>query len=66
MTLNLYSSVAKWIKLKFRKFWKLIPTFVEAMGKKLVWRRFAPHVLNRVKLCYEKILIIGNYECNKG
>ena len=31
-----YTSVAKGLKLKSRKFWRLIPTFVEVSGKKLV------------------------------
>ena len=31
--LKFYTSVAKGLKLKVRKFWGLIPTFVEVTGK---------------------------------
>ena len=41
--LKFYTSVAKGLKLKVRKFWELIPTFVEVTGKKLVGGPFAPH-----------------------
>ena len=34
--LNFYTSVTKRLKLKVRKFWRLIPTFVEVTGGKLV------------------------------
>ena len=34
--LKSYTSVAKGLKLKVRKFWGLIPTFVEVTGEKLV------------------------------
>ena len=34
--LKLYTSVAKGLKLKVRKFWGIIPTFVEVTGEKLV------------------------------
>ena len=45
MTLKIYTSVAGSLKLKFRKFWGLNPTFVEVTGEKLVVGRgglFAP------------------------
>ena len=35
MTLTFYKGVAKELKLKGRKFWRLIPTFVEVTGEKL-------------------------------
>ena len=35
--LKFYTSVAKDLKLKFKKFWGLIPTFLEVTGEKLVW-----------------------------
>ena len=44
--LNFYTSVVKRLELKVRKFWGLIPTFVEVTGEKLVvggGRGFAPH-----------------------
>ena len=33
---SFYTSVAKVLKLKVRKFWGLIPTFVEVTGEKLI------------------------------
>ena len=36
MALKFYASMAKGLKLEVRKFWELIPTFVEIIGKKLV------------------------------
>ena len=36
VVLEFYTSVAKRLKLKVRKFWGLIPTFVEVTGEKLV------------------------------
>ena len=53
MALKFYTSVAKELKLKVRKFWGLIPTFGEVTGEKLVEGLFAPPrsflILNRVK-----------------
>ena len=48
MALNFYTSVAKGIKtknLKVRKFWGLIPAFLEVTGEKLVGGDFlaSPH-----------------------
>ena len=37
MNLKFYTSVAKGLKLKVRKFWGLINIFVEVTGKKLEW-----------------------------
>ena len=34
--LRFYVSVAKGLKLKVRKFWRITPTFVEVTGEKLV------------------------------
>ena len=49
--MKFYTSVAKGLKLKVRKFWEIIPTFVEVTGKKLEGGLFAPSpVLNRVKI----------------
>ena len=36
MGLKFYTRVVKGLKLKVRKFWWLIPTFVEVTGEKLV------------------------------
>ena len=42
--LTFYTSLWKGLKLKVKKFWGLIPTFVEVTGEKLVWGggRFGP------------------------
>ena len=42
MALKFFMSVAKWLKLKVRKIWGLIFTFVEVTGEKLVGGLFAP------------------------
>ena len=36
INLKVYTSVGKGLKLKVKKFWELIPTFVEVTGEKLV------------------------------
>ena len=46
--LKFYTSVAKELKQKVRKFWGLIPAFVEVTGEKLVEGPFCPPILNRV------------------
>ena len=38
--LKFYTSLSKGLKLKVRKFWGLIPTFVEVTGEKLVVEAF--------------------------
>ena len=48
--LKFYSSVAKKLKLKVRKCWDLIPTFVEVTGKKLVRGTFLPPHTSRLPL----------------
>ena len=47
---KVYTSVAKGLQLKVRKFLGLIPTFVEVTGEKLVGGPFYPLILNRVKI----------------
>ena len=42
MNLQFYTSVAKGLKLKVRKFWGLIPTFTEVTEEKLVVRAILP------------------------
>ena len=42
MNLQFYTSVAKGLKLKVRKFWGLVPTFVEVTEEKLVGGLFCP------------------------
>ena len=41
--LKFYTSVVKGLKLKARKFWGLIPTFVEVTGEKLVGSLLVAH-----------------------
>ena len=45
VTLKFYTSVAKELKLKSRKFWRISPTFVEVTGEKVVGGPFCtqPH-----------------------
>ena len=42
MALKFYTSVAKWLKLKVKKFLGLIPTFAEVTAEKLVGGLFGP------------------------
>ena len=49
MALKFYTSVTKGFKLKVRKFYRLIPTFVEVTGEKLVGSLFSL-ILNRIKV----------------
>ena len=51
--LKFYTSVPKVLKVKVRKIWELIPTFVEATGEKLVEGGglfCLSTILNRVKV----------------
>ena len=48
MAMKFYTSVAKELKLKVRKFWWLILTFVEVTWEKLVGG--FPHIPNRIKV----------------
>ena len=51
--LKFYTSVAKGLKLKVKKFWGPNPTFVEVAGEKLVGGPLCPPpILNRVKNIY--------------
>ena len=44
-----YASVTEELKLKVRKCWELIPTFVKVTGEKLVVGLFAPYpIQNKV------------------
>ena len=38
MAFTFYTSVSKWLKLKVRRTWGLIPTFVEVKGEKLEFK----------------------------
>ena len=54
--LKFYTSVEEGSKLKVRKFWRSIPTFVEVTGEKLVGGVFAPPLPSWIGL--SKILCI--------
>ena len=61
--LKFYTNLSKGLELKFRKFWGLILTFVEATGEKLV----GGGILNKVKYLQECIVfqvLIANKLCN--
>ena len=47
--LKFYTSMSKELQFKVRKFWKIILTFVDVAGEKLVGDHFGPPILNRVK-----------------
>ena len=49
MVLKFYTSVAKWLKIKVRKFWRLTSTNVEVTGGKLVGVFFATPSWIRLK-----------------
>ena len=53
--LKFYTDVAKGLKLKVRKFWGLIPMFLEVTREKLVGGLF---ILNRVKGFLYVIIIV--------
>ena len=57
MALKFYTSDAKWLKLKVKKFLGLIFTFVDVTGEKLVGGAFPP-ILSRVKAYYPKITLL--------
>ena len=44
MALKFYTSMGKGLKLKIRKLWGLIPTFVEVTGEKLERVAFLPPI----------------------
>ena len=53
MTLKFYTSAAKGLKLKVRKFLGLIPTSIVEKGEKLIKGAFlAPSILNRISCVY--------------
>ena len=52
MTLKFYANMAKWSRLKVRKFWGLVVTFVEVTEEKLI--EFFPilNSVNKELICY--------------
>ena len=68
IALKFYTSVAKGLKLKVRKFWGLVPTFAEVSEEKLVVvGPFCPAhppthpIPNRVKVLTEIVHIIESH-----
>ena len=57
--LKFYTSVGKGLKLKVRKFWGLIPIFVEVTGEKLGGELFGSPILTRAKTCifYDYVIL---------
>ena len=58
MNLKFHTSVAKGLKLKVKKFYGLVPTFVEVAGEKMVGKVpfcSPPPILNRVNVSLEAI-----------
>ena len=51
MALKLYTVVSKGRKLKVRKFWGLIPTFVEVTGENMVGKTAKSPPLNSEQDC---------------
>ena len=49
--LEILHQCGKRVKLKFRKFWGLVPRFVEVTGEKLIGEG-APPILNRLLYFY--------------
>ena len=65
MGLKFYTSVAKGLKLKVRKFCGLISTFVEVTGEKLVGGFLAPPpppILIRVKYLFLNLDLVFSHE----
>ena len=51
MALKFYTSVEKGLELKVKRFWELIPTFLEVAGGKLIKKDpKMPPIMNRVKV----------------
>ena len=75
MALKFYTSVTKGLKLKDRKFWGLISTFVDITGEKLIGWSFClpphpPPIRNRVKNPHNSDIsvapkLIGDYQFKK-
>ena len=62
MALKYYSSLAKGLTLKVKKFWGLKPRFAEVTGEKLVGGLFESLILDRVKCVttFKMILSLRN------
>ena len=58
ITLKLYTSVEKRLKLKVRKFWWINPTFVEVTGEKIVGEAFL--ILNSAVTLRKSDILLTN------
>ena len=64
MTNDLCSNVTKELKLKFKRFFGLVPSFVEAAGEKLVEGTFLHSpILNSVKTKSQKVFGANSFVC---
>ena len=59
MALKIYTSIVKCLKLKARKFWGLIPTFVGVTAEKLIGRPFCRGTQYVQNLHKGEIYLIG-------
>ena len=67
--MKFYTSVAKGLKLKVKRFWGLILTFVEVTGEKLVRGPFCPPnppIINRVNDSHNSNFFIGQFPGQYG
>ena len=63
MALKFYTSLVKGLKLKFRKFWGLLLTFVEVTKEKLIERPFRPRSWIWLKL---RLLSLCYFQCTRN
>ena len=66
MNLKFHTSVAKMLKLKFRKFWRLLHTFVEVTGKTGRGDLFGTSILTRVNINTRLLTFIKFVEFRKS
>ena len=63
--LKFYASLSKGLKLKVKKFWELILTFVEVTGEKLVRGTFLPSRPSWIGLRKNQAALINREKCKK-
>ena len=54
--LTFYTNLSRRSKIKVRKFWSLVPTFVEDTREKPFWLN--PPILNRVNFYFSTVLLV--------
>ena len=64
--LKFYASLSKGLKLKVKKFWELILTFVEVTGEKLVRGTFLPSPPSWIGLRKNQAALINREKVQKG